>query len=169
MKSIIHSASLIILALGLAAAARADLTGDTITASGLFVGPSSATVTPTADFSGIFGYVNFDFAANTLTVTPTTSVSWGGFGPYTFGFNDTITGVSIASNTGFSGGIVDNFSFNSNSLTLDMSSGLAYAGSALVFDITSTNGQAVPDSGSTVALLGAAMVGLVAFRRRFSR
>jgi hypothetical protein len=169
MKQITRFASILVIALGLAASAHANLTGDTITTSGLYVGPTSATVTPTADFTGIFGYVNFDFAATTLTVTPTTGVSWSGFGPYTFTFNDTITGVSIASNTGFSGGIVNNFSFNSDSLTLDMSSGEANNGSALVFDIASTNGQAVPDSGSTVALLGAAMVCLVAFRRRFAR
>lgn len=139
------------------APAHAGLTGETINASGTFLGPSSATVGSGIEFIGIHNYLNFDFADDTLTITDTNLVGWSGFGNYVFsGFLSNITGFSIASNTGFTGRIIDNYSFDAHSITLDMSTGGRSVGSVLVFNIRSTP---VPEP-STLALLGLGLVAL---------
>jgi hypothetical protein len=66
----------------------------------------------------------------------------GGYGDFVFdGFDEVITSVSIASNTGFSGTVVDNFSFDAHSITLDMGSGQVGINSVLVFNIISPGVQ----------------------------
>ncbi len=60
----------------------------------------------------------------------------------------------ISSNTGFYGGIVDNFSSSANSFTLDMQSGGRTIDSVLVFDFVFAD---VPEPG-TIALM---LIGLV--------
>ncbi|HWA27467.1 MAG TPA: hypothetical protein VG734_17560 [Lacunisphaera sp.] len=149
-------------------AARADLIGDTVNAAGYDVAPPSAVVGAGIEFNGMFGYMNFDFGANTLTVTTTTEVSWTGFGIFTFsGFDELITNVSIGSNSGFTGGIVSNFSFTGSTISLDLNSGYSGQGiRTLVFDINSTS---VPEQGSIMGMLGTALVGAAMLRRRFAR
>jgi hypothetical protein len=140
---------------------QAMLIGDTITATGVELGPSSATIGAGTEFSGIWDNVFFDFGANTLTISNIVINGWDGFGDYVFaGFDDAITSVSIASNTGFTGNIVNNFIFDAHSLTLDMNdSAVSNPGSSiLVFNVIQEN-TAVPEP-TILALFG---LGLAAF------
>lgn len=153
--------------------ARADLIGDSITLSGIAAYPTTATVGAGVEFTGFNGFLTYDFGANTLTVRNpdyygTYLISWGAIvGPYTFtGFTETINSLSIISNTGFYGNIVTNFSYGPNSITLDMDDGGASANSELVFGINSAP-NSVPETCTTLALLGSTFLGLAAFRRRF--
>ena len=166
-KSIIAALALVVIT-SLAASANATLIGSTVTTNGYSLSPSSSTIGSGVEFIGVWGNINFDFGADTLTVTPNQGVSWWGFGNYVFsGFNDPITSFSIASNTGFTGSIVDNFSFTSNSITLDMSSASSGGSNTeLVFDINGSGTTApVPEPG-TIALLGLGMAGLAIFGKR---
>jgi hypothetical protein len=151
--------------------ANPNLIGVTVTATGTDLSPPTATIGPGIEFTGISGDMNFDFDANSLTVTSQGNLTgWGGFGPYTFsGFTEPITSLSIGSNNGFAGKIVDNFSFTTDSITLDMSDGsVNSAGGTLVFNINSST-NSVPDAGSSLAMLGGSLIGLAALRRRFGR
>jgi len=143
--------------------ARANLIGDTVTVDGIWISPGSATVGAGIEFSGVAGYINFDFDASSLTITNDVLHQWAGFGNYVFsGFDDIITGVSIAENTGFSGTIIDNYSFTSNTLTLDMQSGFTSPGAVLVFDINTI--EPVPEP-SNYLLLGTGLVGFAGLMR----
>src|SRR6266571_316262 len=73
--------------------AQATLIGDTINGTGTFLAPGSATIGAGVEFTGIIGFINFDFGADTLTLTPTAGfIGWGGFGNYVFsGFDEVIT------------------------------------------------------------------------------
>ena len=153
----------------LALPARAGLIGDTLTATGTSLNPSTATVGAGVEFTGIGSSLQFNFDATTLTVTDLyANHGWGGFGFYTFtDLSSVFTNVSIASNTGsWYGGIVNNFSFTDHTVTFDLNNG-GHSGGALVFNLQST-ANTVPDSGATVALLGGALLGLVALRRRLA-
>ena len=141
--------------------AHATLIGQTITATGITLTPTTATIGPGVEFIGIIGFMNFDFGASTLTLTPTVNgVGWGGFLNYVFsGFDDLITGLSISSNSGFSGTVVTNFSFGPHSITLDMNAGgAADSRSILIFDIVSS-ASTVPEP-SSMALIGLGLLGL---------
>ena len=147
----------------------ASLIGDTITATGenLFVSGTdltSTTIDSNIEFTGINSFMNFDFDVNTLTITGT-PVLWRGFGDYVFSdFDVNIIGVSILTNTGFSGTIVDNFSFNSNSITLDMSDSTRSQGSTLVYNIQ-TSLVVVPIPAS-IWLFGTGLFGLISMAKR---
>jgi hypothetical protein len=151
------------LAVGLfSASAQASLVGDTINASGNFLAPASATIGVGAEFNFANGYVLFDFGASTLTIKNTIgNLSWGDFGYYTFsGFDDTITGLSIASNNGFAGDPLSSFSFNAHSITLHWGNGSATPNAQLVFNI-----NAVPEPESLL-LVGTALLAALGLRRR---
>jgi VPDSG-CTERM motif len=148
--------------------AHAGLTGETIDASGPTLGPPSATIGPGVEFIGIADFMNFDFGDNTLTLTIAgySDASWGDFKFYTFsGFTDTITGLSIGTNDGFSGDVLTDYTFTDHSITLHMGTGAALNNPSLVFDID-TAGNSVPDQSSTVALCGIALAGIGSIRRR---
>jgi hypothetical protein len=149
---------------GAATGAHASLIGNTVTATGFTLGPTTAVVNSGIEFSGIVDYIKFDFGASTLTLTsPTTSVGWGDFGKYVFsGFTDVITGLTVASNTGFSGAMLTGFSFGTHSVTMDMGSGSAQQNAKLVFNIATAT---VPEP-TTVALLGLGLLGVAASRRK---
>jgi len=151
-----------LLLVGIASISNATLIGDSITATGLDLSPSVATIGAGVEFVG-FSKFNFDFNASTLTITDTNVKVWFGYGDYVFSdFNDTITGISIASNTGFTGLIVDNFSFDAHSITLDMSFGVRTEGSVLTFDIST---EPVPEP-ATMLLMGTGLAGLIGARRK---
>lgn len=156
--------------------AHSALMGDTITASGNSLYPNSETIAPRivthgSEFFGIgvIRGLEFDFDAHTLSiqVNDTSLTEWNGLGDFVFaGFDDVITSVTIASNTGFSGSVVDNFSFSAHSITLDMSSGVqAPSGNpVLVFDINQSS-VAIAEP-ATAALIGFGLLGLAYTRRR---
>lgn len=160
--------------------AKAILIGDTITATGSGLHPydrrsdGSATIGAGVEFSWVANNLLFDFGANTLTVTNHGIV--GGVTSeehFVFaGFDEVIESVSIASNTGYSGTffvgfaktIVNNFSFDAHSITLDMSDWRANPASALVFNITEASAP-VPEP-ATAMLVGLGLLGLACTRRR---
>lgn len=147
------------------ASAQASLIGDTINASGLWLGPASATIGAGTEFNFAGNYALFDFGASTLTITNNAagSLSWSDFQYFTFsGFDDTITGLSIASNSGFSGHPLSGFSFTDHSITLHWGIGQASAGAQLVFNIQTAS---VPEPESLL-LVGIGLLAAFGLRRR---
>lgn len=167
MKSL-RSAAIAVFASVLAGQAAASLIGDTITASGLALSPSTATIGAGPEFNFV-GLECFDFDASTLTIGLCPGKSgghaWGDFGFFTFsGFDTEITGLTLASNTGYTGDPLSGFSFTSSSITLHWGVGSRTSEDAqLVFNITTAS---VPEPGTTgLAGLAVALAGLAAARR----
>jgi hypothetical protein len=164
IKKIVMAAC--IAAAGFATSANASLIGETIAANGATLSPKTATIGNGVEFTGVAGFIDFDFAANTLTLTSSRGLgSWVAAGLfYTFsGFTSEITGLSIASNNGFSGSLLSNFSFTSNSITLDLNNGGVTNPANLVFNIQTASDAQVPEP-ATVALVGLGLLGFAASR-----
>jgi hypothetical protein len=169
MKRIRSAALALALAVSLLppAPARGTLIGDTINVtSGFGITPHTATIGAGVEFVGIFGVLNLDFGADTLSLTTNgVSVGWSGYTSYVFsdfGPGLTITDMSVLSNTGFSGPLVTAFSFTDTSITLNVSSAAYSPGAVLVYGLTF---QTIP-SPHSLALFGAGFVALSFVRRR---
>ena len=155
------------------APARADLIGDSITATGVPMSTTSAVIGPGVEFTQLYENgtskdFTWDFGADTLTVR---NVHFGinimGSDNLTFGgFDSVITNVSVSSNDYFFASILSP-SFTANSITMDLSNTVAYGGATLVFKIE-TQSSSVPDGGLTGVMLGAALAGFGIVRRRFA-
>ncbi|WP_367847008.1 PEP-CTERM sorting domain-containing protein [Rhodoferax sp. WC2427] len=159
--------SLVLIAALTVGSANASLVGSNVSASGPGLSPASATVGSGVEFQWKPGQLasNVDFGADTLTFTALWGVGWGGFGDFTFsGFDVPITGLSLLSNTGFSGDMLSDFSFTSDSITIHWNNGNASNAGKLVFAISS-GANAVPEPGS-LALLGLGLAVLAATRKR---
>ncbi len=136
--------------------AQAGLSGQTVTATGIFLGPSSAVVGDGVEFHN--GLVQFDFSDDRLTLSldlppGTVGGGWGALGTYLFsGFADTSLSMTIESNVGFSGSLLTNYSFANGSVSLNFFSGNACCGSdaRLVYSFQSS---AVPEPSTTALLL----------------
>lgn len=164
-------AALSVAAAAFSGSAHASLIGDSINASGISLGPASATIGAGNEFTGISGYISFDFGADTLTVTSHNSLSgWSGFGNYVFtGFDDIINSFTLLSNNGFNASFISDFSFSANSLTLNMNTGSVanwQTGATAVFGI---NAAQVPEPQALLLMLSAlGLMGAIS-RRRTSR
>lgn len=189
-KKIILAA--VVAAAGICSSAQASLIGNTITATGAGLHPTTATIGSTKEFAisattdpwwdwnpTYRDYIVFDFGASTLTITtPIQGFSWGDWGKYVFsGFTDTITGVTSASeqNFGTSGknDFVNDLAFTAHSITFDLDGGSSQnKNSTLVFNIATTpaggGGNSVPEP-TTVALLGLGLLGFAASRRKSAK
>jgi hypothetical protein len=168
-------ALLLIAALSVCPTSRATLIGDTITATGPggLLPSSTAIIGAGIEFTGVgvsLTSVSFDFGANTLTLLPAPGLGaiTGNNIFFTFSdFADTITGITVEANAGWSGSILTP-TFGAHNISLNFSSiqinTVAPAPRALVFNIQSL--PSVPDRGVTVAMLGLALTGLALGRRK---
>jgi hypothetical protein len=139
----------------------------------------SGTCTPFPGFTGttFSGMLTIDVTAGDITGI---SVRFQGLSPFTLVINSFATGTSnweiLASDTGLNAGL--DLVFNTGHTP---SSLVGFTGGPIVgnnvtntvggTDYTITGGSltpAVPDGGTTVSLLGCALLGLAAFRRKLS-
>lgn len=166
-RSVLSALSLIGVTL-FSSVANASLMGDTINASGASLSPGSATIGSGVEFTGIHGFVSFDFGDDTLVITSHNQLSgWSSFGDYVFsGFDEIINSFSLISNDGFNADFISNFGFNANSITLRMDSGSVsdwQTGATAVFSI---NANTVPEPESLTLMLSAfTILGAVSRRR----
>jgi hypothetical protein len=155
-----------------AGAAKAGLTGDTVTGSYQFpslgndiqnFGPG--VVGSNATFTGIQGYVTADFEDSTLTLSFTGSATWTSTsqnGPEFTDVTNQFTSVSIDAST-TAAWFTDSMMRLDNSGDLIINwQGQSFAGGTDVVLDLNTN---VPEPAS-MALLGASLAGLTAVRRR---
>lgn len=169
----------LVAAAGFSTGAHASLIGDTINATGTSLGPITAVIGSEVEFKAASNLLYFNFDASTLTITVPnlsgTQYSFANLGTFVFsGFDDVITGLSIASNSpSFSGSVLSNYTFDAHSISLDFSAaGAQNKNSTLVFNIATGSGAAqggdVPEPG-TVAIVGLGLLGLAASRRKFAK
>ncbi|WP_194714378.1 PEP-CTERM sorting domain-containing protein [Noviherbaspirillum soli] len=167
---------------GFSTSAYAGLINDTITLTGKLDGTTSSTQTKTIvagttpEFINIATYLNFNFDQNSLTITVNNNTPTSAFsstlGKFVFsGFDETITGLTLSSNSPKFNNFGDtDYVLNSvtNTISFDFS-GVSpqNSNSTLVFNIGtpgSTSSSNVPEP-ATVALLGLGLLGAAAARR----
>ena len=158
---------------------QASLMGSQITVTGTFaftMWPSATTTIEEGVEYQFVGIEQFDFDTDTLTITNPTknNRAWGHFYYFVFtGFDEEITGLSILSNTGFSGDPLSDYSFTENSITLHWGNGYATPFAALIFQINTaadfaftTRSIAIPEP-APLLLIGTSLAILaVRIRRR---
>jgi hypothetical protein len=164
-SSLVRIVGALVCAFFLSSPLRAGLMGVTVSSAGYDPTPATAVVGAGAEFTGIVGYMNFDFADNSLTLTTSVPVSWSGFGTFTFTFDDVlISSFALQANSNTGGNHLTFYGFTANTVWLDLNSGSMNDGIA-VYSINSTS---VPDSGATMALFGLGLAALGLARRRFA-
>lgn len=121
------------------------------------------------EFHAIFDSVGFDFAADTLTLSfGGPSMGWSGFDHLVFrGFSERITGLSIVSNTGFQGSMLNDFSFSDHTIDINMTYGSASNYPLLVYKINTDglDGSSVLEP-ATGFLIGLGFLFMIMARRR---
>jgi hypothetical protein len=141
----------------------------------------SGTCTPGAGFTGttFSGTLTIDVTTGTVTAM---DVSFQGLSAFTSIFGSTAVGTSdwrvIAGNTGINDGLSLAFTTGHTPGSLVGFTGGSILGNDVIHtvgsttDYTITSGSltpaGVPDGGTTVSLLGCALLGLAAFRRKLS-
>ena len=179
-----------LLALGMGLAAQAAQITGSITFAGTVTLNSASAGTATAVVAGGWHEVNNtgsplvlsasgDFTGLTGSAATFTAAQWnfnsGAVASFwsVGGFTFNLTSSFIFSQGGFPAGVVVNGSgtiskagFTTTSGTWSFSTQDPAAGTPPVFSFSAATGALVPDGGSTVALLGFALVGMEALRRR---
>jgi hypothetical protein len=141
--------------------ANAGLMGSDVTATengASYLTQVQTTVANGAEFTAIDGYMSFDFSDSQLIIQfPSSTDSYSAFNfpeNYSIIFEFTnlstpITGISVSSNTGFSGNLVSSeLALNTNpcEIILDFSNVSLAAPASLTFSIsTQSSGNAIPE------------------------
>jgi hypothetical protein len=158
-----------------------DFTGWTLSGDHMFTNVTNGTVFGNAPHSGTCqAFLQNSFAANTGFVSQMLALAVGT--TYTVDFwvaplqsNTNSFAVSLGGVTGFSvtnagtsGYTEHTFNFTYNGGSTELLFAFQSAGSGFLLDDISVEpaGGAVPDAGSTVSLLGCALLGLAALRRK---
>lgn len=152
--------------------------GLTLTGSGLGVNESKE-ISDGVEFTGLAGYVGFDFEEHdnyiTLTLVNTKSaigLMWLNYGNYKFSGFENITDMYILSNNKYYGKVINNFKYDDSSITLDFSIGgfglSCSRDQELVFYIeTETTPIApVPEPATSMLMMGGLLSLVGRFRRK---